>query len=220
MKSKKAIILAGAIVPHKKVFNYLMKKQGYNYIICADGGIENAIKLKIPVDIIIGDLDSAKSDLKNKLLKNAKVVYLKRQSDTDMEKAIKYAKSKGYSDIVLLGADGLRMDHTLSNIGLIIKYKEQLNLRIVTNTSVIFPCSRKLHFESVKGETISIYNFSESGNITTNGLKYPLKKTNLKFGVSESISNVSTSDKVIIESSSDKTIIIRSTEFMIKYNLL
>ena len=41
-------------------YNYILKLiKDDDYIICADGGTRHAYKMKIKVDLIIGDLDSS-----------------------------------------------------------------------------------------------------------------------------------------------------------------
>jgi len=54
---KKCIIIANGKCPKKSEIKYFVK-QGYSTIICADGGSNSAMKLKIIPDYIIGDLDS------------------------------------------------------------------------------------------------------------------------------------------------------------------
>ncbi|MCH7973671.1 MAG: thiamine diphosphokinase, partial [Bacteroidetes bacterium] len=54
---KKCIIIANGKCPKKSELKYFVE-QGYSTIICADGGANSALKLKINPDYIIGDLDS------------------------------------------------------------------------------------------------------------------------------------------------------------------
>jgi thiamine pyrophosphokinase len=54
----KCVILANGKAPSKKIFK-MLESAGYNFIICADGGANSARKLKLDINYIIGDLDSA-----------------------------------------------------------------------------------------------------------------------------------------------------------------
>ena len=58
---KKCIILANGKPPKKSIITFFQKK-GYNKLICADGGANSALKMKLVPDLIIGDLDSISSE--------------------------------------------------------------------------------------------------------------------------------------------------------------
>ena len=84
-----------------------------SYIICADSGLCHAQKLEIAPDVILGDFDSYKGEL------NYDVEIIRcspQKDDTDTLMAVKLAISRGYDDIIILGALGGRFDHTIANI--------------------------------------------------------------------------------------------------------
>ncbi len=61
---KKCIILANGKSPKKSVIQFL-QKNNYSTLICADGGSNQANKLGLTPDYIIGDLDSIKKETIN-----------------------------------------------------------------------------------------------------------------------------------------------------------
>ena len=91
------------------------------FIICADGGYRHMKTLGLRADILIGDMDSVGEETEpDNVLR-----YPVRKDFTDGEIAVNYALEKGFSEIVMVGFVGTRMDHTLTNIFLLKKIKEQ-----------------------------------------------------------------------------------------------
>lgn len=210
---KKCIILANGKAPAKNVVRYL-ELTGYNFLICADGGADTAKRLLLTPDVIIGDFDSVKSETLSSFRNKSEIIRINRQNDTDVEKALKYAIRKKFNEAVLLGAIGDRLDHSFCNLGIVIKFFDKIKVRIVSDRSILTPYSGKTELPAIIGETISLYGFDDKTKITSNGLKYPLKKTALPFGKRESTSNVAAKDVIRLK-------IERGVIFVIRdFNLL
>ena len=64
---KKCIILANGKSPRKSVITFF-QKNGFDTIICADGGADSALRLGLTPNFIIGDLDS----INKEAIKNSK----------------------------------------------------------------------------------------------------------------------------------------------------
>ncbi len=164
--------------------------RGYNKLICADGGSNSALKMKLVPDFIIGDLDSISSEALRKFRTTSKIIQLKRQNDTDVEKCLKYAIKEKYNDSLLFGVTGNRLDHTLCNIGIVLKFFNQIKISLIAESSCLRPYTGSVEIKTYPGETISLYGILAKTRITSNGLKYELKNVALPFGVRESTSNV------------------------------
>jgi thiamine pyrophosphokinase len=213
---KKAIILAGGSCPDKRVFHYFRETLGYNLLICADGGLRHTEKLQAIPDFIVGDLDSAPPELLKKFRTKSEIIRIKRQTDTDAEKAIKFCLSKKISHLVLFGADGERVDHELGNLSCLLKFKNRVCLAMVGRKSIIHPVDEELCFEATPGEIVSLFSFSPEALISTTGLKYPLRNETMPFGVWESVSNVAIGGSVSVSSPGGKLLLFRSIESAIK----
>lgn len=90
----------------------------------ADKGALELADLGIHMKLAIGDFDSIeKADL-NKIRSYAdEVVELNPiKDDTDSEAAIHAAMDRGYDEVWLCGATGARMDHSLINLRIAMKY--------------------------------------------------------------------------------------------------
>ncbi len=85
---------------------------GQDFIIAADAGYLTCKRLGIAPNLIMGDFDSAP-------MPQAEVPVLTHpaeKDDTDSMLAVKHGLGLGYSEFVLLGGLGGRLDHTLANI--------------------------------------------------------------------------------------------------------
>jgi len=215
---KRCIIIANGKSPRKSVIEFLAK-QGYNTIICADGGANSALMLGITPNYIIGDLDSIKDETEKYYASKSKIVKIKRQNDTDVEKCLKFAIKKRMKEAVLVGVTGDRLDHTFCNLGIILKFYDKISLRIIAEKSLLSAHSGTIEIPVKLGETISLYGFSEKTKITSTGLKYQLKNTDLPFGVKESTSNVATEGKIKLKIKNGIVFIIRDFNLVKKNGL-
>lgn len=216
---KKCLIIANGKSPTLKVVNYFIKR-GFNTIICADGGANSARKLNLLPNFIIGDLDSISKENLKYYSKITTVLKYQRQNDTDVEKCLKFAIKNKFTQAVLLGVTGDRLDHTICNLGIVIKFIKQIKILIAAEKSLLMPVNKTITFSSRRGETISLYAFSGKTKITSDGLKYKLNKTALPFGVRESTSNLSTKDNVTIKVENGVAFIIRELPSILKNDLI
>ena len=214
----KAIIIANGESPSIRVIKYLQRK-GFSIIIAADGGLLHCREFKLVPDYIIGDFDSLLVSDLEPYRKSSTIVHIRRQSDTDLEKAIKYAKKTGITELAICGITGLRIDHTLSNISILLRYESKLKLKAYANDSIIIPISGTYSFHSKKGELVSLYAFTKTARISTTGLKYPLLNASLPFGERESTSNRASTETVTIKTAKGNAILIRETKVVMKYDL-
>lgn len=215
---KKCIILANGKPPKKSIISFF-QKNGYESLICADGGADSALRMNLVPDAIIGDLDSISPQAFKKFKSKSKIIRLKRQNDTDVEKCLKYAINKNFNQVLLAAVTGNRLDHTICNLGIVLKFMNQLKISIVAEDSFLKPYKGKVELKTYPGETISIYGFDKKTKITSNGLKYELKNISLPFGVKESTSNLTKKNTVRLNINNGVVFIIRDVNFMIKHDL-
>uniref|UniRef100_A0A7V3E7D4 Thiamine diphosphokinase n=1 Tax=Ignavibacterium album TaxID=591197 RepID=A0A7V3E7D4_9BACT len=216
---KKCIVLANGRAPSKKVVKYFWNK-GFKTLICADGGADSALKLGLTPDYIIGDLDSVALETLKYYSRKSTIIKIKRQNDTDVEKCLKYAVKRGFSEALLLGVTGDRLDHTICNLGIVIKFFNKIKCNIAAENSFLMPINQNTNLKSKPGETISLYAFSSKTKITSTGLKYKLHNSTLPFGERESTSNVSTGDEVKLRVKGGIVFIIRDFNFVAKNDLI
>jgi len=215
---KKCIILANGKPPKKRVISFFQKKE-FDTLICADGGANSALKMKLIPDYIIGDLDSISSQALKSFRNSSKIIQLKRQNDTDVEKCLKYAIGKKYDEAIIVGATGNRLDHTFCNLGIVLKFFPKINLSLIAEDSFLKPFRGSVKLKTFPRETISLYGIDRKTKILSKGLKYPLKNIPLPFGERESTSNISNRTKVELNITGGVVFVIRDINQMIKYDL-
>ncbi len=202
----RAILFAGGNLPSRgKIEEYVNDK---DFIICADSGYDHAKKVGVNPDIIIGDMDSVKStdiDIN-------KIVYPKRKDYTDSELIMEYALEKGYDELIMFGFIGTRMDHTITNISLLLKYSE-LDAVIVDENNEIRAAGKTNIIKGKRGDIISIIPIGgDLVGISTKNLEYPLENETLYFGEGRGVSNVMEKEICEIEIKSGRGLLIKSKD--------
>jgi thiamine pyrophosphokinase len=170
------VIIADGTFPQNEIpIGYL---RDADMRVCCDGSAENLINAGFIPDAIIGDMDSLRDELKNRF---ADIIYIDDEQETnDLTKAVRWCRESGYNDIVILGATGKREDHTLGNISLLAEYAKNINVKMVTDTGIFFPYLRSCTVESFPGQQVSIFSIDPETEITSEGLRYPLKGRKLR----------------------------------------
>jgi len=190
---KPVVLVANGQRPsHPKIIQIIKDAEK---IICIDNGYEIIKDLKIIPSVIIGDLDSVNL---NEVDQSVEIIKREDQNLSDLEKALNYCIEKGFSKVYLLASTGLRDDHNLANLILIIDFIEKINVIILSDKYEIEAVKGKKEYKSKKNTQISIISINEGNKITTGGLKYNLKDEVLKSR-SHGISNSTIEDNFFIE---------------------
>lgn len=219
MKIKKCIILANGKPPSKRAIKYFQNKNYFD-LLCADGGGNTALSLNLSPKYIIGDFDSVSALTLKHYSQSTEMIKIKRQSDTDVEKCLKFAVRNHYSEIILMGVTGNRLDHTYNNLGILVKYFSKIDLAIVAENSFLRAYNKNTIIRTLPGEVISIYGLNKSAKIKSVGLKYPLRNISLPFGIKDSTSNVSTDYEVVLKIKNGAIFVIRDLKFVMKNDLI
>ena len=192
MEKPVVLIANGQRPSHPKIIQIIKDAEK---IICIDNGYEIIKDLKIIPSAIIGDLDSVNL---NEVDQSVEIIKREDQNSSDLEKALNYCIEKGFSKVYLLASTGLRDDHNLANLILIIDFIEKINVIILSDEYEIEVVKGKKEYKSKKNTQISIISINEGNKITTGGLKYNLKDEVLKSR-SHGISNSTIEDNFFIE---------------------
>lgn len=213
--TKGCVILGNGRPPATGDLSFFLDN-GFPVLICADGGANVAYDIGGIPDYIIGDLDSISESILDHYKNRVSVIKIERQDDTDVEKCLKFAIEKGFTQCALLGVTGDRLDHTLNNIGLALKYGDKIRIFIYSEQSLLEVFTGTLQIDGFRGETVSIYGFDSNTRITTKGLKYPLNGEVLPFGVRDGTSNEVLEEKFEVTAEGGTAILIRNAREAIK----
>lgn len=153
------------------------------YTIGVDRGALNAVSNNIKLDLAVGDFDSVNIDEFEAISKNSKSVIKLNpiKDDTDTLFAINKAYQLSNDVTIFGGIKGNRIEHFLSILGLLLKYKD---LKIIDNSSLIFRRDESftLTKEDIKDyKFFSVFSLSNDLRISLKGFKYNLDNFNLKI---------------------------------------
>lgn len=212
----KAVIITGGSI-NKEFIKEYFKKYSFDLIIIADKGLETANELKIIPNFIIGDFDSVNQKILEEYENNkTQIIKLNPEKDyTDTHMSLKLAINKGATEIIILGAIGSRLDHTIANIHVLKEALEnKIEAKIIDLNNEIMLINKSITIlKSDKYKYISLIPLTtEVKEITLKGFKYKLDKETLKIGHSIGISNEQLEDKAKIEISEGILIIVKSRD--------
>lgn len=148
------------------------------FIVCCDGAIQKLEALGFAPDALVGDMDSIDEE---RMKKYASVIHLNPSEEIcDFQKSILFCKNHGINDITILGAMGMREDHALANMSIMMMYAKDLNMRMITNYGVFTPIYKTTSFSSFKGQQVSVFAFDKV-KITYHNLRYPVENKEFKY---------------------------------------
>jgi thiamine pyrophosphokinase len=144
-------------------------------------------------DVLIGDFDTADpncvAELENAGVKTIRL--LAEKNETDTEAALDHALHMGAKEITILGALGGRLDHTMSNIMMLVRAESRgAKCRIMDSSCEVYVSNDDILLSGYPGQTISILPLTGEVRVNASGLKYPLNDLLLKWGSSRGVSNV------------------------------
>ena len=171
----KIIILANGSFPSSQYGRMLLEEA--NQIICCDEAADWLLSYGKEPDLIVGDMDSISGAMKERY--NERLVEINEQETNDLTKAVKYCMDKQIKEVVILAATGLREDHTLGNISLLLEYNKGIKATMVTDHGEFSVLDNGEKVSSFPGEKISFFSVDNNVTVTSEGLKYPLKNMQL-----------------------------------------
>jgi len=163
-------------------------------IIAADGGANICAEKRIMPDAIIGDMDSI-ADRKYWQDKS-KLVEVEDQETTDFEKCLQLSQAPV---TIAIGMAGERVDHTLANLDILLRYGGKRRLAIATKEDLIIRVSGAFEFDALPGSRISVLPVAPIKFSRSDGLKYPLDGVELAPGKRVGISNNTETGRFAIE---------------------
>lgn len=191
----KVLIIAGGKLSDrflKEMYEYYKA----DHVIVADGALAAMDRMQLPFHSLVGDFDTIAPEILKKY-ENQWNLYVERhvpeKNETDSELAIRIAVEKHPTDIMILGAMGGRMDHTLGNIHLMRQclereipcaiYDEWNRITLVKKEAVL----KKNETYGKYVSFLPLFEYAE--NVTLKGFRYPLVNALLQKGTTLAISN-------------------------------
>lgn len=188
-----------------------------DYLIGVDSGAWFLVQNNLKPHFAIGDFDSVTEEEYRQIRRECGEIYSCDPVDkdyTDTEMAFNWAMVRNPKEIVLLGAAGSRLDHTLANLHLLYKgLKKGILSRVLDEKNEIIITDKNISISKNSFRYISLLPFSfEVTGVTLEGFKYPLNNAAIKVGESIGISNVLLDDVGKINIKSGILLVIRSSD--------
>ena len=173
------VILCDGAFPRKAYPLYLLDSA--DGVVCCDGALKKYLARykgeRLP-EAVVGDMDSLPKNLQTRF--SDRVVKVEEQDDNDMTKAMRYVLEHhpDVTDIHILGATGLREDHTVGNLGLLMEYTRLFDLGdirvdMVSDFGTAFALTDSCELHLGEGRRISLFSPDNSLKIKSAGLEWP-----------------------------------------------
>jgi thiamine pyrophosphokinase len=173
-------------------------------VISTDGAVNSLMARGHLPHIVVGDLDSLDPRIRELLPPSVEVVEIPCQDSTDLEKAFRLALERGASEVVVAGIGGGRLDHAITNLAILHKFRREVPIRLIepSGYGILMAaenCHERFAFKGPLGRTVSLVPFGAVEEVRTVGLRYPLNGESLTWGVREGQSNEAVAEEVVIE---------------------
>jgi thiamine pyrophosphokinase len=163
MLAKKTVVLAAGDFPAPGGFARRLL-EGAARVVCCDSAADAYWEaFRREPDAVVGDCDSVRRGYAN-------LIRVSEQDTNDLSKAIAYCRSRGWTDMVVLGALGKRDDHALGNVFRALA--EQV--AVVTECGIFHPVDGAAEFEVSPGAGVSVFAPERETAMTSRGLQWPL----------------------------------------------
>jgi len=195
-----AILVCGGTVT-ADFFKEVLERYEDAVVYAVDGGLAVAEAAGIVPDYLVGDFDTAEEGLVARYEKKCTTIrHVPEKDATDTELAVDDALERGMDSIVLLGATGSRLDHTMANIHMLYRVLLRGKKAVILNENNRISLHNKpfsIEKEELFGTYVSFLPFfGEVTGVSLKGVKYPLEDKALTAGNSLGISNEGTGDTI------------------------
>ncbi len=205
----RTVIIAGGGFKNPDFYRGLINDS--DTVICADGGCLSAQKMGIVPDVVIGDFDSFPQD--EAVAKSEKIVLPIEKDKTDTHECVCFAIEHGFDEILLLGAIGTRLDHTIANIHLLkIALDNNVKMKIVDEHNEVYLTDSEITLEKSEGQHVSVLPIGKAEGISSKGLYYPMIDAKMEFGNPYGVSNEFNSDEATVRVKNGLLLVILSRD--------
>jgi thiamine pyrophosphokinase len=163
-------------------------------VVVADSGLHHALALGRPVDVLVGDLDSADpaAVARARAAGTAVEQHPVDKDATDLELALAAACDRGATRIVVAGLAGGRVDHLLANVLLLASprfARVRVEALLPGARLTVIRAETRLHGRP--GDLLTLLPVGGAAEgVRTEGLEYPLRDEDLAPGSTRGVSNV------------------------------
>ncbi|MBK8130112.1 MAG: thiamine diphosphokinase [bacterium] len=203
-----AVLVAGGDRPRRVLMDIAVARAAR--VVALDGGLRHLRALGVAPQVVIGDLDSAlPADITWARRRRAHVLLRAEQDSSDMDKALRLCRERGWRNVAIASADGLRADHFLHGLSRAAALRG-LRITFLLKQGLAFPLSGRMRLVLPigAGRTFSWFGLPEAQGASLTGAQWPLRNKSLVLGDLQSLSNRATVDSVTVAQQSGRSVII------------
>ena len=172
------VILCNGAFPTEPYPLYLLDSA--EGVVCCDGALEKWLAHcpEARPLAVVGDMDSLPAALQERFA--GVLAPESEQEHNDMTKALRWVlrEHPEVQEITILGATGLREDHTIGNLGLLMEYTRMFPLgerkvTMVSDFGTAFAITDSCELHLGEGRRISLFSADNSLRICSTGLEWP-----------------------------------------------
>ena len=172
-------------------------------VIAADSGAESAAAAGVPVDVLVGDLDSITKQTLDAIIDDGTSIEAHHpdKDATDLELALATALEMGAQEIVVVGGGGRRLDHLLGNVAVISsRTLRHVPVRWELERETAYVVHSRRTIPVTAGSTFSVIPIAgDAHGVTLTGSKWNLRDATLDAGTSLGISNIAVASELDVE---------------------
>ena len=195
----RAIVIAGGAISAPAFYKPFVRET--DLIVCADSGYLNCEAMGIRPHLVIGDFDSC-----DRLVVPLDIPVQQlpvEKDETDLHACINHVIAEGADEILLFGARGTRLDHSLAAVSLVYMGLSQgVTIRLIDEHNELFMFSGSVEIPRKEGCKLSLLPVTPVTGIHAEGVYYPLNGQNMSWGNPYGVSNEFVADtaKITVES--------------------
>lgn len=181
-----------------------------DYILAADGGLRLAHALGVTPSAVIADLDSGDTPVDVPLYRLPI-----RKDVTDTAAAVTFAREQGYTDFLILGGTGGRLDHQHANVLLLVSLARQGCRAMLADAQnrITATAVSPVKVDHLPGWSLSLFAFDETVRaLSIRGASYPLDGYDLQPTDPLCISNHTEGEECTVTFDSGTLLIFRSKD--------
>ena len=212
--ARRTVIVAGGPITESFLSEQL--KNG-DRVIAVDRGAEPLLHVGVTPCLVVGDMDSVSSETISALGAMGSVIqrYPRDKERTDLDLALALALAGGPDDIVILGALGQRLDHTITNVALLAMNADaHKKVALVDEWGVSWLVRHHIRVVGREGDVVSLVPLTPTvDGIWTTGLHYQLSGDSLTWGRSTGVHNVMTGSEATVTIQSGLLLVVKTRDF-------
>jgi thiamine pyrophosphokinase len=198
------IVVANGEVPDSELSLSILNDK--RRIVCCDGALQKLLSINIIPDVVVGDGDSMGIPPVETC---HDIPYYPATSEeyNDLQKALKYCQANGYDDVLLLGCGGLREDHFIANLSIMVMYSEKMRLAMLTEHGVFNVLRGAATLPSFPGMQVSVFPSNLHTRLSFSGLKYPVNSRSFNW-LWEGSLNEALGDAFTVEADDEEPVVV------------